>query len=66
MPLYVYKCQACGTEFEKIQGYTAPTVSGCPECGGEAERKIQSVPFFLKETGWKGKKQADGSTVYTK
>lgn len=32
MPTYVYKCQACGYEFEEFQSITAEPITLCPEC----------------------------------
>jgi putative FmdB family regulatory protein len=33
MPIYEYKCQACGIREEKLEGLSAPTVHACPSCG---------------------------------
>jgi putative FmdB family regulatory protein len=32
MPTYVYKCQACGYEFEEFQSMSADPITLCPEC----------------------------------
>jgi putative FmdB family regulatory protein len=32
MPTYDYKCDACGTTFEKFQSITAPPIKTCPSC----------------------------------
>ena len=32
MPTYDYKCNACGTTFEKFQSMTAPPIKTCPSC----------------------------------
>ena len=33
MPLYEYRCSACGAKEEKIQSFSAPTEHDCPQCG---------------------------------
>ncbi|MBF0371685.1 MAG: zinc ribbon domain-containing protein [Magnetococcales bacterium] len=43
MPLYDYKCDACGAGFEKEHPMSAPPLSECPECGGSNVRKIFST-----------------------
>ena len=44
MPIYEYKCKACGERFEAIRpiGDRGKTVS-CPECGDRAAEKLPSV-----------------------
>ena len=32
MPTYDYKCDACGTTFEKFQSITARPIKTCPSC----------------------------------
>ncbi|MBX6753964.1 MAG: zinc ribbon domain-containing protein [Thermorudis peleae] len=40
MPLYVYRCEACGTSFEVlVQRREQQTVSPCPQCGASTVRK---------------------------
>src|SRR5215469_6834192 len=52
MPLYEYKCAACGHRFEIIQKFSDPPADTCPECGGAVE-KLQSAPAFqFKGSGW--------------
>lgn len=34
MPLYEYKCDGCGNQFEKLVRASSPAVA-CPSCGGE-------------------------------
>lgn len=40
MPTYVYRCPACGHEFEKFHKITARARPKCPRCGRVAERVI--------------------------
>ena len=32
MPTYQYECQACGHEFEELQGMTDAKLTKCPKC----------------------------------
>lgn len=42
MPIYEYRCEACGLVFERIVFGSSPRVS-CPACGAEnVERKPSS------------------------
>jgi putative FmdB family regulatory protein len=33
MPTYQYECEACGHDFEELQGMTDPKLTKCPKCG---------------------------------
>ncbi|HLD44289.1 MAG TPA: zinc ribbon domain-containing protein, partial [bacterium] len=35
MPLYEYRCQQCGFEFETILKFSDPPITVCPQCGEE-------------------------------
>jgi putative FmdB family regulatory protein len=52
MPLYEYKCKKCGHRFERIQSYSAPDVTECPVCQGEAERLISAPSIQFKGSGF--------------
>ena len=52
MPLYEYKCDACGHQFELIQKFSDPLASTCPECGAAVRKLVSSPAFQLKGTGW--------------
>ena len=43
MPTYEYKCDACGTEFERFQSITAAPIKRCPECGKAKVRRLIST-----------------------
>jgi len=43
MPLYEYKCDACGHEFERFQSITAAPIKRCPECGKAKVRRLIST-----------------------
>lgn len=52
MPIYEYKCDKCGREFEEWQSICEPAVDKCSDCGGKASRLISHSSFVLKGTGW--------------
>ncbi|NMC72421.1 MAG: zinc ribbon domain-containing protein [Myxococcales bacterium] len=53
MPIYEYRCEACGHEFEEIQRITAPPLETCPACGRPSvHRLISHSSFILKGSGW--------------
>jgi putative FmdB family regulatory protein len=52
MPLYEYRCDACGHKFEQIQLFSDPILSVCEECGGALKKLISSPAFQLKGSGW--------------
>jgi putative FmdB family regulatory protein len=53
MPTYAYRCQNCGTEFERVQKFTDKPVSKCPACGkGPVRRLLQASAIVFKGSGW--------------
>ncbi len=52
MPIYEYRCDACGKKFEKIQKFADAPLIVHEECGGPVERLISSPAFHFKGTGW--------------
>ena len=52
MPLYEYRCEACGHKFEQIQLFSDPILTVCEECGGALKKLISSPAFQLKGSGW--------------
>ncbi len=52
MPIYEYKCSACGHRFEKLQSFSEGPVRTCPQCGGEVKKLISRSSFILKGSGW--------------
>ena len=54
MPLYEYRCEACGAKEERLQSFSAPTTHDCPKCGlAEAmHREISRTAFVLSGSGW--------------
>lgn len=53
MPLYEYRCAACGHELEAMQKMSDAPLTDCPECGAPAlKKKISAAAFRLKGGGW--------------
>jgi len=53
MPIYEYRCNACGHELEKIQRMSDQPLADCPDCGApELQRLISAAGFRLKGGGW--------------
>jgi putative FmdB family regulatory protein len=53
MPIYEYRCTACGSEWEEVQKITDSPVEVCPECREpQAHRLISRTSFMLRGTGW--------------
>jgi len=53
MPIYEYRCGACGHEKEVLQRMSDKPLTKCPECGKRTLRKLVSAAGFqLKGTGW--------------
>jgi putative FmdB family regulatory protein len=54
MPLYEYRCEACGQPEEKLESLSAPAVHACPACGAALGMKRQSsvAAFALAGGGW--------------
>jgi putative FmdB family regulatory protein len=40
MPVYTYRCEACGVQFEKHQSFHDDPLKTCPEC---RKRKLKKV-----------------------
>lgn len=53
MPIYEYRCDACGHELEAMQRMSDAPLSECPSCGKPALKKlISAAGFRLKGQGW--------------
>jgi putative FmdB family regulatory protein len=53
MPIYEYRCAACGHKLETLQKFTEAPLSDCPVCGKSSLSKLVSVAGFqLKGSGW--------------
>ena len=70
MPIYEYRCSACGHELEALQKISEPRLVTCPECSKDALTKLVSAAgFHLKGSGWyvtdypRGGAKRDGDTA---
>ena len=53
MPIYEYRCQACGHELEKLQRMSEDPLTDCPQCDEPKLTKLISAPGFrLGGNGW--------------
>ena len=53
MPIYAYRCEACGHAKDMLQKLSDPLLTVCPACGADAFRKqLTSAGFQLKGSGW--------------
>ena len=52
MPIYAYKCEACGAEEDHIQRFSDPPMTECASCGGRLHKQITAAAFHLKGSGW--------------
>lgn len=40
MPVYTYRCESCGVQFERHQSFTDAPLKTCPECRKKALKKV--------------------------
>ena len=53
MPIYEYRCGACGHQQEFLQKVSDPPRTDCPQCGKPSLSKLLSAAGFqLKGSGW--------------
>lgn len=53
MPIYEYRCGACGYELDALQKLSDESLKDCPKCAAAALRRLVSAPSFrLKGDGW--------------
>jgi putative FmdB family regulatory protein len=53
MPIYAYRCDACGFSKDVLQKISDPVLSICLSCGAPAFKKqVTAAGFQLKGSGW--------------
>ncbi|MGZ3237106.1 MAG: FmdB family zinc ribbon protein, partial [Burkholderiaceae bacterium] len=53
MPIYAYRCEACGFAKDVLQKMSDPQLTECPTCGKATFKKqVTAAGFQLKGTGW--------------
>jgi putative FmdB family regulatory protein len=64
MPIYEYRCTACGQVTDILHGIYDPTPTFCPACGeeGTLKKAFAAPAIHFKGTGW-AKKDRSASTA---
>ena len=53
MPIYAYKCSACGHAKDVLQKISDDPLTVCPACGASAfSKQVTAAGFQLKGAGW--------------
>ncbi len=53
MPIYAFRCAACGHAKDLLMKVSDPAPSVCPACGAEAfAKQVTAAGFQLKGSGW--------------
>ena len=53
MPIYTYRCENCGVQFERRQHFSDEPLKICPECQTETLRKVYlPVGIVFKGSGF--------------
>ncbi|BDI08152.1 FmdB family zinc ribbon protein [Sphaerotilus microaerophilus] len=53
MPIYAYRCSACGHAKDVLQKISDPLLTTCPACAAEAfTKQVTAAGFQLKGSGW--------------
>jgi putative FmdB family regulatory protein len=74
MPIYAYRCEACGFEKDVLQKMSDTPLTQCPSCGQASfAKQVTAAGFQLKGSGWyvtdfrggSGASSAAGSTATT-
>jgi putative FmdB family regulatory protein len=53
MPVYTYRCENCGVQFERSQKFADQPLTRCPECGKKSLHKVYTpVGIVFKGSGF--------------
>ena len=52
MPTYSYLCKSCGHHFDAVQSFSDPSLTVCPECGGELRKQYGSIGVTFNGSGF--------------
>ena len=53
MPIYAYRCSACGHAKDVLQKLSDPVLTVCPACGEATfSKQVTAAGFQLKGSGW--------------
>ncbi len=66
MPIYTYRCENCGVQFERRQKFSDDPLTVCPECEKDALRKVYlPVGIVFKGSGFYSTDNRSSSKVLT-
>ena len=64
MPIYAYRCAACGHEKDVLQKMSDAVLTTCPACRAESfTKQLTAAGFQLKGSGWYATDFKSGSTA---
>lgn len=64
MPIYAYKCTACGQQKDALQKVSDAPLTDCPSCGAPAlTKQVTAAGFQLKGNGWYATDFKNGSAA---
>lgn len=54
MPIYVFRCESCGNQFDRLQKISDPVPDTCPDCGKQhtVRKQVTAPQFRLAGSGW--------------
>ena len=53
MPIYTYRCENCGVQFDRQQSFSDASLTRCPECNKKTLRKVYlPVGIVFKGSGF--------------
>jgi len=52
MPIYQYKCESCGEQFDRIEKFSDEPLTTHRKCGGPVHRMLTAPAFQFKGSGW--------------
>ena len=64
MPIYAYRCSACGHMQDVLQKLSDPILTVCPACGASSfAKQLTAAGFQLKGSGWYATDFRGGNTA---
>jgi putative FmdB family regulatory protein len=60
VPIYDYRCQTCGRQFDELHQRNADATPACPACGGTDVSRLISLIAGLSSGGSNGGPAASG------
>jgi putative FmdB family regulatory protein len=61
LPIYEYRCSK-GHQYERAEGFDAPSEQTCPTCGGRSQRQISLPAVIFKGSGFYSTDNRKGSS----